>query len=188
MATIRSKNAEYQQIEALKHNRRKRSQMNLVFVESVQAINCAIANELAIQYAVVHADRTRSPWADRVVRSANAVHEVSSDLMAELSDKDDPSELIALVERPRFDANALTTDTDFVWVVFDRPSSPGNLGSVIRTCDAFGVDAVFTTGHGVDLFDPLTIRASVGALFNLTVGQVELPQLKDLIDTALEPR
>ena len=52
-------------------------------------------------------------------------------------------------------------------VVVDRPGSPGNLGTLIRSCDAFGVAGVIVTGHGVDLYEPATIRASVGSFFSV---------------------
>jgi tRNA G18 (ribose-2'-O)-methylase SpoU len=51
--------------------------------------------------------------------------------------------------------------------VFDRPSNRGNLGTVIRSCDALGCQGLIITGHTVDLYDPKTIRASMGSFFNL---------------------
>ena len=67
-------------------------------------------------------------------------------------------------------------------VVIDRPSNPGNLGAIIRTCDAFRIDAVILTGHGVDPYDPKTITASRGTVFSVPVVSVESnSQLEDLI-------
>ena len=63
-------------------------------------------------------------------------------------------------------------------VVVDRPGSPGNLGTLIRSCDAFGADGVIVSGHGVDLYDPATIRASVGSFF--TVPSVALPSHREV--------
>jgi TrmH family RNA methyltransferase len=54
-----------------------------------------------------------------------------------------------------------------VALVVDRPASPGNLGTLIRSCDAFGASGVIVTGHGVDLYDPATIRATVGSFFSV---------------------
>ena len=45
---------------------------------------------------------------------------------------------------------------DGVVVLVDRPSSPGNLGTIIRTADALGAAGVLTTGHGAHLYDPQT--------------------------------
>jgi TrmH family RNA methyltransferase len=52
-------------------------------------------------------------------------------------------------------------------VVFDRPSSPGNIGSVIRSADALGAAGVIITGHAADVYDPQAVRASTGSLFSV---------------------
>ena len=59
--------------------------------------------------------------------------------------------------------------------VFARPVSPGNLGTVIRSCDALGADGLIVTGHGCDVYDPQTIRASQGSLFALPVVRAPGP-------------
>ena len=56
-------------------------------------------------------------------------------------------------------------------VVMDRPGNPGNLGTLIRSCDALGASGLVVTGHAVDLYDPATITASRGSLFALPVVQ-----------------
>jgi TrmH family RNA methyltransferase len=63
-------------------------------------------------------------------------------------------------------------------VLFDRPASPGNLGSIIRSCDALHVDGLVMTGHAVDLYDPETISATTGSFFALPV--VRQPGFADL--------
>jgi TrmH family RNA methyltransferase len=47
---------------------------------------------------------------------------------------------------------------------------PGNAGTLIRTSDAFGVHAVVLAGHSVDLYNPKTVRASVGSVFHVPVA------------------
>src|SRR5690606_11223330 len=57
-------------------------------------------------------------------------------------------------------------------LVVDRPASPGNLGTLIRSADAFGFAGVIVTGHATDPFDPRTVRASTGSLFAVPVVRV----------------
>jgi TrmH family RNA methyltransferase len=54
-------------------------------------------------------------------------------------------------------------------VVLDRPASPSNIGTLIRSADAFGADGVIVTGHGADVYDPKAVRSSTGSLFCLPV-------------------
>ena len=60
-------------------------------------------------------------------------------------------------------------------VVFDRPTSPGNLGSLIRSGDALGVDGLIVTGHATDVYDPKAVRASRGSLFAVPTVRAESP-------------
>ncbi|MFE0591307.1 TrmH family RNA methyltransferase [Micromonospora echinospora] len=57
-------------------------------------------------------------------------------------------------------------------VVFDRPTSPGNIGTLVRSADAFGASGVIVTGHAADVYDPKAVRASTGSLFALPVIRV----------------
>ena len=56
--------------------------------------------------------------------------------------------------------------------LFDRPSNRGNLGTILRSCDALGVEGLILTGHGVDLYDPDVIVSSMGSFFNVPAIRV----------------
>ena len=49
------------------------------------------------------------------------------------------------------------------------PTTPGNIGTLIRSADAFGASAVIITGHAADPYDPKAVRASTGSLFAVPV-------------------
>jgi TrmH family RNA methyltransferase len=95
-----------------------------------------------------------------------------------LSDKEEPSELLAVVEMRPDSVDRLLVRSGMVVVVVDRPASPGNLGTLVRSCDAFGASGAIVTGHGVDLYDPATIRASVGSFF--AVPCITLPSHREV--------
>ena len=71
------------------------------------------------------------------------------------------------------------TPENLLVVVLDRPTNPGNLGTVIRSGDALRANGVIMTGHTVDLYDPETIRATTGSFFSIPV--VRLPSPQELI-------
>lgn len=105
--------------------------------------------------------------------------ELPEALMQKLSEKEETSELIALVNMREDDLGRIKARKNLLVVVFDRPASPGNLGTIIRTCDAFKVDGLIVTGHAADVYDPKTIRASVGTLFSMPV--IRIPSHKELL-------
>jgi TrmH family RNA methyltransferase len=58
-------------------------------------------------------------------------------------------------------------------VVLDGITDPGNLGTIIRTCDWFGVDALISANNSVDLYNPKVVRATMGSLFHLPIIETE---------------
>jgi TrmH family RNA methyltransferase len=177
VSRIRSESAQFQLLEALRHNRKKRTQRGELLIEGVQAINRAIEHDWPIRAVLVPEGADLSAWA-RSVSSAcpdAAHHTVRADLFARLADRDEAPELIlvgAIAEPP---LEELRPPDDGIVVVIDRPSSPGNLGTIVRTSDALGAAAVLAVGHGAHLYDPRTVRASVGSLFALPVRHVPGP-------------
>ena len=135
-------------------------------------MNAAVEHGWPIESLWYSGERRLSTWARSLLESPLPArrYELSRELMDELSERDEASEVIALAELPaeNLDRVVLTSSAPLV-VGFDRPVSPGNLGSVIRSADAFGAAGVVTTGHGADVYDPQTVRAATGALFSIPV-------------------
>jgi len=164
---VSSANAAFQRIEVLRRNRTRRHQYGEFVIEGVRAINGALRAGWTIRSFAYARDRPRSRWAAEILEQSRAdTHlEMTPELFAQITEKDEPPELIAVVATRPDTVDRIPTDGDLLVVVVDRPASPGNLGTIIRSCDAFGATGVIVTGHGVDLYDPLTIRASVGSFF-----------------------
>lgn len=165
---IFSANNDFQRVEVLKRNREKRIKYQQFFVEGVKAINYALEYNWPIQWFVYSREKPLSAWAEEILRQSQAeLHlELPYQLMVQLSEKEaETSELIAVVGMVPHELSRIRLQDDLLVVVFDRPSSHGNLGTLIRSCEALKVDALIITGHAVDLYDPKTIRASMGTFF-----------------------
>jgi len=70
--------------------------------------------------------------------------------------------------------------------IFDRPSNKGNLGTIIRSCDALGVEGLVITGHCVDLYDPDVIVSSMGSFFKVPV--IRMPENSTILNWIEELR
>jgi TrmH family RNA methyltransferase len=164
---IFTENSDYQYIETLRRNRVKRNRSGEFFVEGVRAITKAEENEWEITALVFSREKRLSDWAEGIIQKANAKKhfELPLRLMGKLSDKEETSELIALVRIPIDDLSRIPVRDKMLVVVLDRPSSPGNLGTIIRSCDALRTDGLIISGHAADLYDPETIRATTGSFF-----------------------
>lgn len=179
---ITRENARFQQWEALLTNRSKRHRNREFLVQGVRPITRAVEEGWTVR-ALLRADGATSSWADDlwVDRDGSGVGGdrivLSPDLHARLSGKEDGAELVAVIEMPDDGVERLSDSRrpHGPIVVFDRPTSPGNIGTLARSADAFGASALVVTGHAADPYDPQAVRASTGSLFALTVLRVPGP-------------
>jgi TrmH family RNA methyltransferase len=172
---VTTRNARFQQWESLLANRSKRHRLGEFLVHGVRPITLALRHEWPLSALLHRDDRALSSWAREALAGSDAEQlAVAPDLMQALADRDAPAgsdadvpELLAVARIPPPDLARIDLGRDGLVVVFDRPSSPGNLGTLIRSADAFGARGVVVCGHAADLWDPRTVRASTGSLFAL---------------------
>jgi 23S rRNA (uridine2479-2'-O)-methyltransferase len=189
LVRVMSESGDYQLLEALKSSRAKRQKHGRFFVESVACINAARAHGWRFAALIYSPDRL-SNWAREILGAVGAEQhiELAPHLLERLSDRSEASELMAVVEMPPDDLARIRLAGDEngdengapLVLVLDRPSSPGNLGTILRTGDALGAHGVVVTGHAADLYDPVAVRASLGALF-------ATPAVRIASSQALEP-
>lgn len=168
-----SKNNSYQKFETLKTNRNKRYKYNEFLVEGVRSLNEAVKNNWHIK-SLIYDKNNLSDWAADMIRTVHTEENfcLTPELMRDLSEKEDSSELLALIEMREDNLDSLTLSKNPFLVLFDRPSNKGNLGTMIRSCDALGADALIITGHAVDLYDPNVVVSAMGSFFNMPVVRV----------------
>ena len=168
---ITTRNARFQQWQALLTNRKTRQRCREFLIQGVRPLTQAVAHGWPI-HALLH-DPARRPsrWAAELLRDVPAErYAMAPELLAELGEKDEGvPELIAVAELPADDFSRIPLGPGFLGLVFDRPTSPGNIGSIVRSADAFGANGLVVTGHAADVYDPKSVRASTGSLFALPV-------------------
>ncbi len=160
-------NSTFQQICAIKENRTKRAQTNLFFVEGVQNIKEALTHNWTVEAFIYSVDTKLSNWAKSVISKANRNYILQNDLMQKLSDKEDTSEILAIVKMKQ--TTEIAKSKNPLYVLLDRPSKKGNLGTIIRSCDALNVNQIFYSGHSVDIFDHNVITATMGSFFKMPI-------------------
>lgn len=154
--------------------------------EGPQAVREAVdrAGTVVELFATSDAVSRHADVVDAAAATGAPVHLVSGEVMAALSQTVTPQGLVAVcvvVDRPL--AEILGSAPRLV-VVLAHSRDPGNAGTVIRTADAAGADAVLLTGDSVDPYNGKCVRASAGSLFHLPVSvgasaEADLPALRD---------
>jgi TrmH family RNA methyltransferase len=126
-----------------------------------------IQQERLEQYQDLIARNTDLPW-----------YATDARVMKQLSDTESPQGILAVMPKPVYNLEKLAKPGGLL-VVLDQVSDPGNMGTIIRTCWAFGVDAVLLTKGSADPFNPKVVRSSMG-------GILKVPVLEDVTPDKLE--
>ncbi len=134
----------------------------------------AVEGALGVEGCVVEVFATPAATAQypTLARSGARWSLVDEKAMASLSDSVNPAGVVAVcrfLDRPVghiLDPERAATLVALCADVRD----PGNAGTVIRSADAAGADAVVLAGHSVDAYNPKTVRASVGSIFHLPLA------------------
>ncbi len=170
---IFSQNSTFQKFEVLKTNRNKRYRYNEFLVEGVRSLNEAVKNNWKIK-SFLYDKNNLSDWARNMLAQVHTDKNfcLSPELISKLSGKEDTSELMAIIEMREDKLDTVPLSENPFIVLFDRPSNKGNLGTMIRSCDALGADMLIITGHSVDLYDPDVVVSAMGSFFNLPVIRI----------------
>jgi RNA methyltransferase, TrmH family len=156
-----------------KHRRRE----GAFVVEGVQPVWQAVEAGADLEVLVVAPGLLGdSPAAQMVANQEQAgvrVARVTSDLFARVSSREGPSGLAAIVRARVPGLATLGVAPGSVFAALHEIGNPGNLGTIIRTANAAGVAGVVLVGPATDPFDPVAVKASMGALFTTPIAHVE---------------
>lgn len=164
--------------------RRERDQLRVTVVEGVREIKHALATGLIPLEGYICADRLDDEGRQLVAtltmlahRSALTLFEVTPTVFEKIAYRGESGGILLTI--PYIDQplnNLSLSETPFI-IVIEGVEKPGNLGAILRTADAAGVDAVIVCAGATDLHNPNVVRASLGALFTIPVAEVATQDL-----------
>lgn len=173
MDTITSRaNPKIKQARALRQ-RKERDASGLFLVEGITHVAAAIEAGATVEYICYAPDLLASAFANDLITHATArnipCHPTSAEVFGSLSEKENPTGLIAVVRKPTHNLQLLITNNSSWYVAIVSPQDPGNVGAILRTIDAVGANGLLLLDGGADPFHPNAVRASMGAIFRLPV-------------------
>ena len=140
-------------------------------VEGPKMANEAMASGVHIR-AVCATEDWLSAYTDSTV--AEEVYEVSPAELERLSNFKTPNQVWMLIDRPNH--LSLYTPHSSLTLALDRIQDPGNMGTLMRTADWFGVRHIVCSPDTASCYNPKVVQASMGAVFRTQVDYVDLPQ------------
>ncbi|MBN1617574.1 MAG: RNA methyltransferase [Spirochaetales bacterium] len=182
IVTISTENDEYQIIQSLKTNRVKRAKNGEIFIEGIESIKQALAAGVKVTRLITSDVASLSGWAREVTaqHSDARLIELSRPLYEKVCDRAEPAELLVTAVFQHVRIQDIPMPKKPFVLLFDRPSDQGNFGSIVRSANSFGVDAVLIIGHGIDCYDPKSIRSSLGSVFHTKIAHIQ--SMQELMD------
>ncbi len=167
------------------HNRRQRDAQQKTVVEGVReagrALQCGIIpQEAYICPELISTEEATAVWQKLQSLEKNSqlmLFIITPELFAKVAYRGQSGGILLIIPYLTNALEALSLKSSPLLLIIDGGEKPGNLGAILRTADAAGVDAVIVTmqpnGGGTDIHNPNVVRASLGALFSLPVVMVE---------------
>ena len=165
-------NNKTKKITALK-NKKSRDRYQQFIVEGFRQCEEAILSEFPVESLLINSAKLASDKFDQIVAEARQkqikIIEIDENDVKLLSDTIHSQGIFCLVGKKTFSFEKIIKSKSGFIVLVDSGQDPGNLGTIIRTCDWFGVDALFLSENNVDLYNPKVVRSTMGSIFHLPI-------------------
>lgn len=148
-------------------NKKNRYHENKFVIESRKLLEEAIKNSCNIEFILLREDIS-------VNFNDKLVYTTSIDLFNKVSHMTSPDGYLAVVNFPE----DVSIESDLI-LLLDRVSDPGNLGTIIRSAEAFGFSEIYLL-ESVDPYNDKTLRASMGSIFRIAIKQANIEDVKIL--------
>lgn len=165
-------NPKIKTFEKLKE-RRERDASGQFLIEGYRELKRATDGNVEIQMLLICPElflgENEPALIEKIQKSGAEIYECPSYLFEKVSYRDRPDGLMAIAKQMRFSLDQLQVKKDPFVLIAEGIEKPGNLGSILRSADAAGADAVIVCDRCTDIYNPNVVRASVGTLFTLPV-------------------
>ena len=162
-------NPRIKQVRALL-KRPERERTKLALAEGLRLVTEALQFPNLVRQVVVAPELLKSKRGQELVRDQAArgvpVLSISAEAFESISQKDGPQGIAAVIAQRWEQLNRVKLSAGDYWVALEAIQDPGNLGTILRSCDATGCRGVFLLDHTADPYDPTALRASMGAIFS----------------------
>lgn len=155
-------------------NKKDRTEQSLFLVEGLKSVIEFIHS--AYQIAAIYHTASFDPKVLKLSQKINLT-EISVTDMEKVSSLKTPQQVVALVKIPVWPALNNTHLKQKFSLVLDGIQDPGNMGTIIRTADWFGMQHIICSDDTVDVYNPKVVQASMGSLSRINVHYVRLPEI-----------
>lgn len=190
-------NEKVKYIKAL-NDKKARQQTGMFYLEGIKVVKEVISSKQAVDILFI-------AYSDVLLQKANGGEELlqmikqrkdgillSAELFSYMTDTKTPQGILVVLKQPMYDLNTILQKENRL-LLLDQVQDAGNLGTIIRTADAFAVKTVICLEGTVDVYSPKVLRATMGAITRvktIMIGTDQLDEIKQyghhLVGTSLQ--
>ncbi len=154
----------------IKEDRKVRDELGVFVAEGIRLCEeAAKSGRIVEAYYTEQAYEKESERIGKILSSAQNAWEISEGVMEKISDTKNPQGIVCVCKKLDNGNNTDKINSDGRYIVMAGIADPGNAGTIVRTADAMGVDAVIMTRECADIYSPKAVRATMGSIFHIPV-------------------
>ena len=184
-----SANEHIKALRKLEQAKDRRASGNFL-AEGLKAVGQAFDSGAKILELLVSPELLISEYGQSLIEQANKhkipVLELSSSVFATLARKEKPQGIAALIAQKWLDLGSAFAQPGSFWVALESIQNPGNLGTILRTCDAVGANGLILLDNSTDPYDPAAVKASMGSIFTVPHFRADYPVFKAFLERSAD--
>ncbi len=166
----------------LQEKAKARKQSGTFLIEGMREIELAIKGNYEIETMLFLPELVSEAQINQLVKGSEPI-EISKEVYQKLAYRDTTEGILAIAKTKSLNLSDLRLPENPLIVVLEALEKPGNIGAVLRTCDAANIDAVIIANPKTDLYNPNIVRSSVGCLFT---NQIAIGTTEEVIDFLIQ--
>jgi TrmH family RNA methyltransferase len=171
----------FKNISKLSTSNRKRKKSNSFIVEGISNIKLCIDNNFKVLELIICSEIISNKNLKSLEKFLTnfEMKDFSKSLFEEINYRKNQDGVIALIESKVNSIKNFKLSKKPYILIAESPEKPGNIGALLRTADAAGMDGLIIANSNTELYNPNTIRSSLGSLFTM---QIAIDSTKNIID------
>ena len=145
-------------------------------VEGVREIDLCLKSNFTIESIFTSGDN-QNKFSDTGIKT----YEITQDLIKKIIYRETTEGVFAIVNHKKQDLKSLKLNSDELILVLENPEKPGNIGAIMRTYEACGFKNLIIVNSKIDLYNPNTIRSSLGSIFHLNIFRLNSEELLNFL-------
>ncbi len=150
------------------YHKKYRQKHQLFIAEGQKIIDEIATSTFKIKYIIYNKDKKYN-----IVKGVEETYITNNAVMSKISSLKTPPAIIAVVEQKNNFVNISELENKLS-IVVDDIQNPGNLGTLIRICDWFGIDNILCSNNSVDVYNPKVIQASMGSILRVNIFYIKI--------------